>query len=137
MCPAPADPRRAQYLRGRVNSPAAIYSMFWVRDEPGRLAADAAGEAVIKQRTAERIAQCWHTMDAQLPGGTPYLLGERLGMVDLFVAVVSRWTPCRSRFYREAPRMAEVVRRVDADPRLAEAWAARFPFTAGWESGED
>jgi len=28
-----------------------------------------------------------------------------------------------------APRMARVVRLVDADPRLADFWAARFPFT--------
>ena len=42
---------------------------------------------------------------------------------------MSRWTPQRRRFYRVAPRMARVVRRVDADPRLADFWAARFPFT--------
>ncbi|SEA48962.1 hypothetical protein [Variovorax sp. YR216] len=35
-----------------------------------------------------------------------------------------------------APRMADVVRRVDADPRLADFWAARFPFIAGWEGRE-
>jgi GST-like protein len=29
--------------------------------------------------------------------------------------------------------MAEIVRRVDADPRLAELWATRFPFHEGWE----
>lgn len=137
LCPSPGDPLRAQYLRWMVYIPAAIYSLFWVRDEPGRLAADAAGETVIKERTAERIAQCWRTMDAQLPGGTAYLLGDRLGMLDLYVSVVSRWTPRRLRFYREAPRMAEVVRRVDADPRLAEVWATRFPFAPGWESKSD
>jgi GST-like protein len=32
--------------------------------------------------------------------------------------------------------MAEVVRRVDAEPRLAEFWAARYPFTPGWENTE-
>jgi GST-like protein len=136
LCPAPGDPLRAQYLRWMVFIPAAIYAMFWVRDEPGRLAADAAGEAVIKARTAERIAQCWRTMDAQLSGSTPYLIGDGLGMLDLYVTVVSRWTPRRARFYLEAPRMAEVVRRVDADPRLAKVWAERFPFTPGWESTE-
>jgi len=26
-----------------------------------------------------------------------------------------------------------VVRRVDADPRLAALWAERFPFAPGWE----
>jgi GST-like protein len=110
--------------------------MYWVRDVPSRLAADAAAEAVIQERTAERIAECWRRMDAQMPRGTGYLLGERIGMLDLYVTVISRWTPGRTRFYREAPRMAEVVRRVDAEPRLAEFWAARYPFTPGWENTE-
>jgi GST-like protein len=29
--------------------------------------------------------------------------------------------------------MTPVVRRVDADPRLARFWAERFPFEPGWE----
>ena len=136
LAPGIDDPRRAQYLRWMCFIPAAIYSMYWVRDEPSRLAADAKAEAVIQARTAERIAECWRLMDAQMPRGTPYLLGERIGMLDLYVTVVSRWTPCRRRFYREAPRMAEVVRRVDADPRLAGFWASRFPFTPGWDDSE-
>jgi GST-like protein len=136
LAPPIDDPRRAQYLRWMTFVPAAIYAMFWVRDVPSRLAADAQAEAVIQSRTADRIAECWRIMDAQLPRGTPYLLGERIGMLDLYVAVVSRWTPQRKRFYREAPRMAEVVRRVDAEPRLAAFWAARFPFEEGWEGKE-
>jgi GST-like protein len=134
LCPAPDDPMRAQYLRWMVYIPAAIYSMFWVHDEPSRMAADPAGEAVVKARTAERIAHCWHLMDRQLDSATAYLLGDRIGVLDLYVTAVSRWTPRRFRFYREAPRMSEVVRRVDADPRLAEVWATRFPFTRDWES---
>jgi GST-like protein len=47
--------------------------------------------------------------------------------------MVSRWSPRRVRFYREAPKMAQIVRRVDADPRLAELWETRFPFHEGWE----
>lgn len=136
LAPRIDDPLRAQYLRWMSFIPAAIYSMYWVRDLPSRLAADAKAEAVILDRTAERIAECWRVMDAQLPRGTPYILGEHIGMLDLYVTVVSRWTPRRVRFYREAPRMAEVVRRVDAEPRLAGFWASRYPFTPGWESTE-
>ena len=33
-----------------------------------------------------------------------------------------------------ALRMGEVMHRVDADPRLADFWAERFPFVEGWES---
>jgi len=62
-----------------------------------------------------------------------FLLGDELGVLDLYVATVSRWSPRRKRFYRAAPKMAEIVRRVDADPRLAEFWNARFPFGEGWE----
>jgi len=136
LAPSVDHPLRAQYLRWMTYVPASIYSMYWVRDEPSRLAADKEAEKVILERTRERIAECWRHMDAQVPRGTPYLLGDRIGVLDIYVAVVSRWTPGRKRFYREAPRMAEVVRRVDADPRLADFWAARFPFKPGWEGPE-
>ena len=136
LCPAPDDPLRARYLRWMVYLPAAIYSMFWVRDKPSRLAPDPAAHPALLERTAERVAECWRLMDAQIGTPSPYLLGERLSMLDLYVTVVSRWTPHRQRCYREAPRMAEVANRVDADPRLAAFWAERFPFASGWERGQ-
>ena len=134
LCPAPDSPLRARYLRWMVYLPAAIYSLFWVRDDPSRLVPDPAGQPAMLDRSAERIAHCWHLMDTQIDEPAPYLLGDRLGMLDLYVTVMSRWTPRRARFYREAPRMAPVVKRVDADPRLAGFWAERFPFTPGWET---
>jgi GST-like protein len=131
LSPGLDDPRRAQFLRWMSFIPASIYSMFWVRDDPTRLVPEALGQTV-KDRTAERIADCWAMMDAQVEPGR-YLLGDELTVLDLHVAVVSRWTPRRKRFYRQAPKMTPVVRRVDADPRLAQFWAARFPFDDGWE----
>ena len=123
------DPRRAQFLRWMTFIPAAIYSMFWVRDVPSRLVGeDAAAQAELKQRTLERIADCWGIMDSQITPGR-FLLGDDLSVLDLYVAVASRWTPRRARFYAEAPRMAEVVRRVDALPALHSFWAERFPFS--------
>ncbi|RTQ37404.1 glutathione S-transferase family protein [Variovorax gossypii] len=129
LCPAPGDPMRSRYLRWMVYLPAAIYSMFWVRDEPSRLVPDPAAQPAMLERTAERIAHCWQLMDSQIDEPAPYLLGDRISMLDLYVTVMSRWTPGRRRFYRVAPRMTRVVRRVDADPRLAEFWAKRFPLS--------
>ena len=71
-------------------------------------------------------------MDAQINPGR-YILGDELSVLDLYVAVISRWGPHRKRFYEVAPRMGEIVRRVDADARLATLWAERFPFREGWE----
>lgn len=132
--PAVCDPRRGQFLRWMTFIPASIYSLFWVRDVPSRLAGPdkAAGERV-KTATAERIADCWRMMDQQITPAGDYLLGDDLSVLDLYVTVVSRWGPGRNRFYREAPGMTPVVRRVDADPRLERFWAERFPFAPGWE----
>jgi len=127
------DPTRAQFLRWMTFIPASIYSLFWVRDDPSRLAGpDPEAQARIKAATAERIADCWAMMESQVSPGR-YLLGDELSVLDLYVTVVSRWGPRRVRFYEAAPRMAEVVRRVDADPRLAAFWERRFPFFDGWE----
>jgi GST-like protein len=134
LAPSPDSPLRAQFLRWMVFVPASIYSLFWVRDDPSRLAGpDPEAQARVKAATADRIADCWAMMDSQLTPGR-YLLGDEMTVLDLYVAVVSRWGPRRKRFYDVAPRMSEVVLRVDADPRLATFWAERFPFVEGWES---
>ncbi|MGQ2990979.1 MAG: glutathione S-transferase family protein [Brevundimonas sp.] len=128
LAPPPGDPRRGQFLRWMSFIPASIYSMYWVRDEPGRLVGDdATAQATVLERTADRIAHCWSVMEAQVTPGR-FLMGEDLTVLDLYVAVVSRWRPLRSRFHAVAPRMGEVVRRVDALPDLQAFWAERFPF---------
>ena len=133
LSPGLADSQRAQFLRWMTFIPASIYSLFWVRDDPSRLVGDEVPmQARAKAATAERILDCWAMMDSQVSPGR-YLLGDQLSVLDLYVTVVSRWGPRRVRFYDAAPRMAEVVRRVDADPRLTDFWARRFPFFDGWE----
>lgn len=133
LAPRPDDPMRGRFLRWMCFVPASIYSMYWVRDAPARLAGeDSEAQARILKRTEDRILECWAVMDGQIAPGR-FLLGETLTVLDLYVATVSRWGPRRRRFYEAAPRMAEVVRRVDALPELRDFWAARYPFEAGWE----
>lgn len=128
LAPPPGDPRRGQFLRWMSFIPASIYSLYWVRDDPSRLVGDdEAAQAQVLAQSAERISACWAMMEGQLTPGR-YLLGDRLTVLDLYVTVVSRWRPLRPRFHEVAPRMGEVVRRVDTLPELAAFWAARFPF---------
>jgi GST-like protein len=131
--PAVDDPARAQFLRWMTFIPASIYSLFWISDAPSRLAGpDQDLQARIKAAIKDRIVDCWAMMESQLKPGR-YLLGDELTVLDLYVTVLSRWGPRRVRFYDAAPRMSQVVRRIDADPRLADFWARRFPFFEGWE----
>jgi GST-like protein len=130
--PTAGAPGRGQYLRWMSFVSSAIYSLYWVKDDPSRLVPDPAGHAVLIDRTLERIAECWRIFGSQVTPGR-YILGDELSVLDLYVAVVSRFKPRRSRFYREAPNLADVVRRVDQDPRLHELWAERMGFHEGWE----
>jgi GST-like protein len=134
LAPAPDSPMRPRYLRWMSFISAQIYSLFWIRDVPSRMAADAAGEALLKQRTAARIADCWKIMGDQVQPAGRFLLGDEISVLDLYLTVISRWGPRRKAFYAAAPGLAEVVRAVDADPRLTALWAERFPFVEGWES---
>jgi GST-like protein len=133
LAPTMAGRARPAFLRWMSFVSAAIYGLFWIRDDPSRVTEGGeAAKALLKARTAERITECWAIMDAQVDPGR-YLLGDDLGVLDLYVTVVSRWGPRRRAFYAAAPKMSAVVRRVDADPRLAALWAERFPFAEGWE----
>ncbi len=132
LAPPAIHRKRPAFLRWMRFVASAIYALFWIRDDPSRLSDDPGGQAQIRERTAERIAECWRLMDDQVEPGL-YLQGESIGVLDLYVTVNSRWGPQRRRFYEVAPKMTEVVRRVDAEPALADFWAARFPFAEGWE----
>lgn len=132
LAPGPHDPRRSAFLRWMSFVSSAIYAHYWLKDDPSRLVADAALHPDVNRRIEARILECWAVMEA---GTTPgrYILGEALTVLDLYVAVVSRFRPRRQAFAAVAPRLAEVVRRVDADPRLAALWAERYPFEPGWD----
>jgi GST-like protein len=132
LAPTAADPMRRQFLRWMVYVSSAVYSLHWIKPDVRRIGAPPQLRDAIVDAVHDRIAFCWAGMDAQLAPGR-YLLGDEISVLDLYVTVVSRFGPWRTRFYEVAPRMTPVVRRVDADPRLAGFWARRFPFEEGWE----
>ena len=132
LAPGPAAAARRPYLRWMSYVSSAIYALHWIKPDVRRIGAPPALRDAVVDAVHERIAFCWSAMDAQLDPGR-YLLGEQMTMLDLYVTVVSRFGPWRQRFYAAAPKMSAVVRRVDAEPRLAALWAKRFPFEEGWE----
>ncbi|HEY0588663.1 MAG TPA: glutathione S-transferase family protein [Pseudoduganella sp.] len=126
LSPALDDPMRAQFLRWMFFVSSAIYSLHWIKPDVSRIGAPQSATRDVVDSVHERIAFCWRTMDAQL-NPPRYLLSDTLSVLDLYVAVISRFGPWRERFYEEAPKMATVMRLVDGDPRLKGLWERRFP----------
>lgn len=125
LSPGLDDPRRAQFLRWMFYVSSAIYSLHWIKPDVQRIGAPPAARDAVVNAVHERIAFCWKAMDAQLEPST-YLLGDELTVLDLYVAVVSRFGPWRARFHQEAPRMTPAIERVDSEPRLRALWERRF-----------
>jgi GST-like protein len=132
LSPTMAAHARPAFLRWMAFVSSALYALYWIRDDPSRIIDDAELGKIAKARIGDRFIDCWRIMERQVDPGR-YILGDDLSVLDLYVTVVSRWAERRRRFYEVAPKLAAVVRRVDADPRLEQLWAERFPFTGGWE----
>jgi len=133
LSPALDSPLRPRFLRWMSYIATQVYALYWIRDDVTRLAADEAHGEVIMDRTRQRILDCWRMMDAQVKPAGRFMLGDEIGVLDLYLAVASRWGPRRKGFYAAAPGLAPVVRVVDSDPRLADFWPERMPFFDGWE----
>ncbi len=132
LAPAVGRTERADFLRWMTFIPANIYPMYTVRDEAWIQPTDPAARAELAQRAAERIIRCWRVMEAEVEP-RPFILGEQATVLDLYVTVVSRWTPRRRLFKENCPRLAAVAEQLDAEPLLQDFWAERFPFEPGWD----
>jgi GST-like protein len=133
LAPLPGAPLRARFLRWMSFLSAQVYALYWIRDVPSRIAEGEAGQALAKARTEARIADCWRILGGELSPAGKFLLGDEVSVLDVYLAVLSRWGPKRRGFYAAAPNLAPAVRAVDAEPRLAALWAERMPFKQGWE----
>ena len=132
LAPAVTDPRRRAFLRWMTYVSTSIYSLYWLKTDPGRIGFARADHERAVDAVHAVVSERWKLMDAQISPGT-YLLGDTMSVLDIYVTVISRFGPWRNRFYEAAPGLTPIVKRVDADPRLQHFWERRFPFDEGWE----
>lgn len=122
LLPPTGDPSRAQALRWLVYLVAAIYPTFTYGDTPAKWVGDA-GDA-LRASTDARRERCFAQLEAAAKG--PWFLGDRLSIIDVYVAVMTRWRPRREWFAAHAPKLHAIATAVDADPRLRPLWDANF-----------
>jgi GST-like protein len=127
----PADaPARAQAIRGLVFIAANCYPCITIIDYPERFCADAGDDEAVKTRirngTRERLHAHWDLFADMFPT-RPYLSGADIGALDLYAAVVSKWSGARAHLAQQRPDFHALLQRVEAHPKVASVFARHWP----------
>ena len=127
----PADAAaRAQAIRGLVFVAANCYPCITIIDYPERFCANADDDEAAKERirkgTRDRLHKHWEIFADVFPA-RPYLGGAHIGALDLYAAVVSKWSGGRAHVAQHRPALHEALQRIDAHPKVAPVFARHWP----------
>lgn len=123
LAPSAGDVLRPTFLRRLMWLGAAMYSTFTYTDYPERWAPHAPEE--LRERVRAHRLQLWRQWEAEIVPA-PWALGPPLSVLDIYIAVMSRWHPGRDWFAQECPKLSEIASRADVEPSLREVWARNF-----------
>lgn len=127
FAPRPDAPERAEYLRWMVFMSASFYSTLTITDGPERFHPDPATHKTLLHQALERRKQMWRIIDTAFKGATrPYLLGETMSLLDVYVAMMSHWSPRGGWFLEHCPNLAGAVRATEKHPVIREVWRRNF-----------
>jgi GST-like protein len=122
----PADPaQRAQFYRWMIFLPANLYAVFAFRDFPAKWVDGDDAQAAFRAKTSQRLQDYWLIMERSLRT-SPYLLGETMSALDVYVAMMSRWTPGRPWFAENCPALMQAVALTEQHPVVAAVWEKNF-----------
>jgi len=123
-------PARAQAVRGLVFIAANCYAAISIIDFPERWCADADSDEPVKERiragSRARLHRHWE-MFADLFRARPWLSGSDIGSLDLYAAVVSKWSGARKHLETARPAFHQALLRIEAHPKVAPVFAQHWP----------
>ncbi|WP_291297414.1 glutathione S-transferase family protein [Elioraea sp.] len=123
LMPPIFSPARAEALRWMVLLAAELYPAVTRWDYPARFADDPAGVGARAMAETRRI---WSLLDAALKPA-PFATGERFGVLDAQVAVMSRWSNGPGAWVdAHCPTIAAITHAVATHPPVAEAYHRHF-----------
>ena len=123
----PTTPReRALAYRWIVAFSTSIYTPIIVGDFPSRWVDGDAAQDSLKAKALQRLRDAWLVFESGIEPA-PYLLGDRLSALDVYVAMISRWRPGRDWLRANCPKSMASVAVTEAHPVVASVWARNFP----------
>lgn len=124
LAPPPGSGARAQLWRWLVFLATNIYAAVGVGDHPERWVSKKARDELV-EGSIEVRKRSWLILEEQL-SPAPFLLGAQMTVLDIQVAMMSRWRPRRAWFDESCPKLAAAVRRTEESPIVAAVWARNF-----------
>jgi GST-like protein len=124
LAPPPGSGARTQLWRWLVFLATNIYAAVGVGDHPERWVSEKARDELV-EGSIEVRKRSWRILEEQL-SPAPFLLGAQMTVLDIQVAMMSRWRPRRVWFDESCPKLAAAVRLTEESPIVAEVWARNF-----------
>ena len=122
----PDEPsRRALCYRWMVFFATNVYGPIIVGDFPDRwVDGKEAGES-LKTKARQRLEHAWRSFEDSI-APSPYLLGSSLSVLDLYVAMISRWRPGRAWIAEHCPKAMGAITLTEGHPSVAATWVRNF-----------
>lgn len=122
----PADsPEWPQHLRWLVFV-ANIYATYWYADEPSRVLRSPEAQSELKDALNEHRKRLWRILENESKGGGAFFASGRTAL-DVFIAVMTHWTPRRPWFAAECPKLVRIAEAVAKESALTPVFARNFP----------
>ena len=118
LAPAPDSPQRAAYLRWLLFMATTIYMSDLRAIYCERYTDDPNGSEAVKASALTQRNRQWDILEAEL-GDKPYLLGDRLSVLDIYAVMLAAWNKDSREFLEKRPKLRALYERVRARPKLA------------------
>ncbi|MFG3449423.1 glutathione S-transferase family protein [Stenotrophomonas sp. NPDC047960] len=121
LLPAPASPERAQAYRWMfwcANTLQPAYRAWFYADE----VAGAANVDAVREGARQQLEAGWAQFTGHLRQAGPYVLGERISVVDFMLVMLMRWSRNMPRPSDTWPELKAYAERVKARPAFAEVY---------------
>ncbi len=122
LVPKTGTPEYGQFLRWLIWLVASVYPTFSYGDHPKRLLQDETAARSLRAATDKRREEMWRQFETAVTS-TPWLIGNSMTALDIYIAVMTHWRPRRDWFKKNCPKVFEVAKRVDMMPEFEGMWA--------------
>ena len=124
LLPDAPGPRALAY-RWIVSFATNVYVPVIVGDFPSRWVDGSAAEDSLKTHALQRLHDAWSSFE-QAIAPSPFLLGDSIGALDVYVAMIARWRPGRAWLTEQCPKAMAAIVATEAHPVVASVWVRNF-----------